>query len=337
MGGTTAHVVGSVIAAMNTKEGLLGGALSRVARNKRYIFWFYLLNAALAVLGAGAFENQAHELLDHSLRAERLVHGFDLAVFIEMLARPEFGPTMAAIGPAIHFALLYFALTVIFMPGVLQGYAANYRLPRGEFFRVCGNNLWRFIRVMIVAGIVMGAAAAALFGLRAALVKQAGESTNELLPFYIRLAGLCVIFLVMTTLRIWLDLAEVDIVLSDQGIVKKSLRKGFTHVRQSLGRLLGAYVVVAIIGIGILVAGISLWINFVPAPSVLGAIVVGQVTALLLLIPRFWQRGVAVTCYLQNMVEPVAARSFANAEAVSAAGSAESEPGLQGRAEPAAS
>jgi len=26
----------------------------------------------------------------------------------------------------------------------------------------------------------------------------------------------------------------------------------------------------------------------------------------LLLIPRFWQRGVAVTYYLQNMVEPIA-------------------------------
>jgi len=32
---------------------------------------------------------------------------------------------------------------------------------------------------------------------------------------------------------------------------------------------------------------------------------------LLLLIPRFWQRGVAVTYYLQNMVEPIPVQSFA--------------------------
>jgi hypothetical protein len=33
---------------------------------------------------------------------------------------------------------------------------------------------------------------------------------------------------------------------------------------------------------------------------------VSQLTLLLLLIPRFWQRGVAVSYYLQNMVEPIA-------------------------------
>jgi hypothetical protein len=31
---------------------------------------------------------------------------------------------------------------------------------------------------------------------------------------------------------------------------------------------------------------------------------------LLLLIPRFWQRGIAVSYYLQNMVEPVAVQPF---------------------------
>ena len=44
----------------------------------------------------------------------------------------------------------------------------------------------------------------------------------------------------------------------------------------------------------------------VPPASVIGAFFVSQLTLLLLLIPRFWQRGVAVTYYLQNMVEPIA-------------------------------
>ncbi len=40
-----------------------------VRRNKRYIFWFYVLNLTLAEFGGAAFRNQAHEILDHSLRA----------------------------------------------------------------------------------------------------------------------------------------------------------------------------------------------------------------------------------------------------------------------------
>ena len=313
MGEPGARVVGSLNVGklMNQSEGLVGGALSRMGYNKRYIFWFYVLNVALAWFGAGAFENQVHGILDHSLQSERLVHGFDLGVFEEMVARPEFGPAIASAAPAMHFAILYFLLTALFTPGVLQGYASTYRLPREEFFRACGRNLWRFVRLMIVAGVVMGAAAGTLFGIRSVLMKKANESTNELLPFYISMAGLCVIFLVMTALRVSFDLAEADVVLSDQRSVRKSIVAGFRHMWSSLTRLLGGYVVIALMGIAVLAAGLSCWIRFVPSDSVFGAVVVSQLTLLLLLIARFWQRGLAVTYYLQSMVEPIAERSFA--------------------------
>jgi type III secretory pathway component EscS len=296
---------------MNQDEGLIGGALRRVGNNKRYIFWFYVLNVTLAWLGAGAFGNEVHEILDHSLRAERLLHGFDLGVFVGMFMRPEFGSMRAASAPAMHFAVLYFLLTALFMPGVLQGYASNFRLPRDEFFRACGRNLWRFVRLMIVAAIVMAIAAGALFGIRSALLKKATESTNELLPFYVSLTALCVIFLIMTGLRICFDLAEADVVLSDQHAVRKSIAAGFRHTWRSLGRLLGAYVLIAIAGIAILVAGIFSWIHFVPSASVFSAVIVSQLILLLLLIARFWQRGVAVTYYLQSVVAPIPEKSFA--------------------------
>ena len=168
---------------MTENQGLLSSGWSMVVRNKRYIVWFYVLNLLLGVFGTVAFVNQAGAILDHSLQSDRLVHGFDLGVLTEMFARPEFGPTMASRGPGMFFAVLFFVATALFLPGVLQGYASTYRLPREDFFRACGRNLWRFIRLMIVAGIVFGIAAGVLFGMNGALVKKAGESTNELLPF----------------------------------------------------------------------------------------------------------------------------------------------------------
>jgi len=295
---------------MNGNESLLSGGWGRVAHNKRYIIWFYVLNLVLACLGAASFSNQAHDFLDHSLLSERLVHGFDVGVLIEMFARPEFGPTLAARVAGLHFALLFFFATALFLPGVLQGYAATYRLPREDFFRARGRNLWRFIRLMIVAGIVMGAVAAALFGLHGVLERKAAESTNELLLPEVRFAGLAVIFLVMTALRIWFDLAQTDVVLSNQRAVRRSIGKGFRHTWRNLGRLLGSYVVTTIVAAIVLVAGLWAWMKFVPPASVGGAIFVSQLTLLLLLIPRFWQRGVAVSYYLQNMVEPIAVQPF---------------------------
>lgn len=295
---------------MTENQGLLSGGWSIVLRNKRYIVWFYLLNALLGVFGTVAFVNQAGAILDHSLQADRLVHGFDLGVLTEMFVRPEFGPTNATRMPAMLFALLFLVLTALFLPGVLQGYASTYRLPREDFFRACGRNLWRFIRLLLVAAIVMIPLTFALFGLHGVLEKKAAESTNELLLPEVRLLGLLVIFLVMATVRIWFDLAQADVVLSDQRAVRRSIGAGFRHMWRNLGRLLASYVVTTIVAVLVLAAGLWVWMMFVPPASVGGAFLVSQLTLLLLLIPRFWQRGVVVTYYLRNMVEPIALQSF---------------------------
>ncbi len=295
---------------MAERQPLLSGGWNRVARNKRYIVWFYLLNLMLAAFGASAFSSQAHQILDHSLQAQRLLHGFDLGVLVEMLSTPEFGSTEASLHSGGHSALLFFAFTALFLPGVLQGYASTYRLPREDFFRACGRNLWRFVRLMIVAGIVMGAVATALFGLHGVLERQAAESANQLLLPEVRLAGLIVIFLIMASLRIWFDLAQTHVVLSDRPAVLSSIRLCLHHTWQSLGRLLATYVVTAISAAIILLAGLWFWMKFVPPASVFGAVVVSQLILLFLLVPRFWQRGMVVSFYLQNMAEPIVAKVF---------------------------
>jgi hypothetical protein len=291
---------------MAENQGLLSSGWSLVGRNKRYIVWFYVLNLFLGLFGTIAFFTQAGTVLDHSLLADRLVHGFDVGVLAEMFVRPEFGSTSTSQAAGAFFAVIFFVATALFLPGVLQGYASTYRLPREDFFRACGRNLWRFIRVMIVAGIVMGIVAGVLFGIRGALEKLADESTNELLPVYVSFGSLFLIFLVMSVLRIWFDLAQADVVLSDQRAVRKSIGAAFRHTWRGMGRLLASYVAVTIFAAIVLVAGIWVWMKFVPPASVIGAFFVSQLTLLLLLIPRFWQRGVAVTYYLQNMVQPIA-------------------------------
>ena len=75
--------------------------------------------------------------------------------------------------PALHFALLF----LVAVRAVLARSAARLRLDlpaaAEDFFRACGRNLWRFIRLMIVAGIVMGVVAGALFALHGMLEKKA--------------------------------------------------------------------------------------------------------------------------------------------------------------------
>lgn len=288
-------------------RNILSSGLGMLLANKRYIIWFWLLNLFLAVLGTSAFRESAHRILDHSLYSDRLTDGLHLATMIDLFMRPEFGPMITVITPALWLAFAFFLATALFLPGVFAGYASTYRLPREDFFRACGRNLWRFIRLMIIAGIVMGIIAALLFRANAAIATKAEESTIEMLPFILRTIGLCLIFLITCTLRIWFDLAEADIVLNDQRAVRKSIRSGFRHTFHSLGRLLASYVLATLVAAVILVAGLWCWIRFVPSSSVTRAFLLIQAIMLLLLIPRFWQRGIAVSYWQQWMLVPVVA------------------------------
>src|SRR5215469_9541881 len=219
---------------------LLSTGLGKVTHNKRYIFWFWLLNLTLAAFATEAFRQNAHAILDHTLYGEGLVKGLDAGILGELLFKPEFGSMNSMIFPALYFGLVFFLATALFLPGILTGYASTYRLPREEFFRACGRNLWRFIRIMLVAGIVMGVLAGLLFAANDAIIKKAGESTNEKLSFELQLGGLTVIFLIVTTLRIWFDLAEVETVLNDQRAVRKSIAMALHHAFLGLARLLAS-------------------------------------------------------------------------------------------------
>jgi len=79
--------------------------------------------------------------------------------------------------------------------------------------------------------------------------------------------------------------------------------------------------------------------RFVPPATIAGAFLVSQLTLLLLLIPRFWQRGVAVAYHQRYMVEPILVQSFTPGPVV-VPGVTEPEPapvGLSGPPETQAS
>lgn len=287
---------------MSENTNLVSAGAGIAGRNKRYVVWFFLMNLAFAHFGAATFNDQARGILDHSLYADKLLHGFSVAVFVEMLARPEFGSLPAATHPATMFAVVFFLASLLFMPGVLLGYASDHGLPRDEFYRACGRNVWRFVRLFLCFTIIAGVIAGILFGALNALVAAVDKTSPERLPFFTHFVGTVIILLVLTVIRIWFDLAQTDVVLQDQPAVRKSIAAGFRKTRRDLGRLLASYVAIAIVGLAVLVAGILLWHAIVPPSSVLGAFIIGEATLFLLLAARFWQRATAVAFYMAESV-----------------------------------
>jgi hypothetical protein len=293
---------------MNDEASLLRTAWSMVRCNLRYLIWFWLLNLVLALFASYAFRGQVGAILDNSLHADQLLHSFNITSFIELLAMPQSGSLQASTLPTYCFALLFAVATLLLMPGVFRQYTSEYRVSRDEFFRTCGRNLWRFIRLVLVYGVIAGVVTGILFGIRFGLMTAADKTTNEVLPFWVGTAMLAVIFLVATLLRIWFDLAEADVVVRDQNAVRKSVGAGFRYTRRHWGRLLAVYVGIAILALVVLAGGIWLWHVLVPPSSVFGAFVIGQIMMLLWLAARFWQRAVAAVFYMREML---VASSFA--------------------------
>jgi len=285
---------------MSDERGVLSAGLRIVNRHKRYIFWFWVLNITLAEFGTAAFRNQMHTVLDHSLFADKLLHGFDLAVLFELLSTPETGSVSASTMPAMYFAILFFVATLLLIPGVLDAYSSEGRLTREEFFRTCGRNVWRFVRLLLFLAIISVPSVGVLSGIESGFLKAADKSTNEMLPFYTSLVSSFVIFLIMTAIRIWFDLAQVDAVVRDQTAVRRSVAAGFRYARRHLLRLLVIYVVIAVVGLLILAIGLWCWYALVPSSSVVGAFLISQIMLILWLWARFWQRAVAVAYYLRE-------------------------------------
>jgi hypothetical protein len=289
---------------MNDNKSLISAGAGIAKRNLRYIVWFYVLNLLFAWFGASGVGTHAHHIMDHSLYSDKLLHGFDAAVFIELMNRPEFGPARSSTAPALFFGVLFLFTSLAFMPGVLLGYSSDHRISRDEFFRACGRNLWRFVRLFIMAAVVAGIAAGILLAGTGALAKVADNTNYERLPFFTNVAGWVITLLVLTKIRLWFDLAQTDVVLHDQNAVRKSLAAGLRMMRKNRFRLLGTYVAIALVGLVVLVGGIVLWNKIVPPSSLVGAFLISQLTLFVLLAIRFWQRAAAVTFYAKQMAEP---------------------------------
>lgn len=289
---------------MNEKKGVIAASAGILRSHKRYVAWLYLLNLVFAWWSAGAFAASAHRIMDKSLYSDQILHQMDVGALGEFFIRPESGmPGSGA--SATNFAALYFLATLFFMPGVLLGFASDHRISRAEFYRTCGHNLWRFVRLLVMYAMVGGIVAGILFGIHMGLSKAVDQAANDdRIVTFVRLGTLLIVFLGMTIVRAWFDVAQTDVVVRDQSATRKSVAAAWRMVWHNFGRVFGSYLLIAIIGIVILLAGIWLWHVIVPPASVVGAFLVSQVMLLLLLAVRFWQRAAAVAFHERSVSEP---------------------------------
>ena len=84
----------------------LGGA-GLVWRRQRVLWWIFAVNFILAFFSIHGVVPRVGNVLDHSFAAQRLVKGFDLGAFSELMLQPGVSPLDVS-QAAMAYSLVFF-------------------------------------------------------------------------------------------------------------------------------------------------------------------------------------------------------------------------------------
>lgn len=263
-------------------------AFARVLRHPRIIAWTLGVSLLLAWFGSLPARVAFGGLLDHSLASQRLVKGFDLGTFAELMSSPELNPGALQAAAGAQLAV-YFIFLLFLTGGIYASYGSETKLTTGEFFHACGGAFWRMVRLTLTS-LLPFALVGGIFALMAKWSSGLEASPDERVSDYALGAGLLVGGLLMTFVRAWFDLAQAKAVLrGERGMFKLALRT----FRKVTLRLYLTYVALVGLRLGLTVALLAVWMRL--APESTGKVfLVMQLIVLVNITTRLWQRAAAV-------------------------------------------
>jgi hypothetical protein len=163
---------------------------------------------------------------------------------------------------------------------------------------------WRFVRAALLAGGSAAIILCVLLAMRAGLMARVDAVYVERRMFFYSTISGAVVLLVALLLRLWWDLVEVYIVrnaMDGERRVHLALVPAFRLLFRYFFRIFGSFLLTGTAGVTALALCLALW-KALPAPQIWMAALLAQIGLFLLLVSRFWQRGLEAT--LVMVVDP---------------------------------
>lgn len=289
------------------RTGYLRQGATLAGKRKRYLGWLYAANLGLAAIAAAAAARQAGAVLGHSLAADRLLHGFDVATLLAVLMNPGVS-TSALSQVSMAMAGLYFLAVLFLTPGIVYSFVHGEPPSTAGLFRRSGEYVWAFVRLTLWTALIALPVLGGLNAGRRLLLKAVDARTgDERIALAVSLATLAVIVVVAYFLRLWFDLAEFHLVRRPDRATRKTLRPAWRALRRAPWRLFGIHLACALAGGVVFALGAWAWWHL-PSASVGLAFLVGQGMTLALVAARYWQRASEAAWFTVNVSEeaPVA-------------------------------
>jgi len=287
------------------QPGLLREGFRRTWRYQRVIWFIFVINLVLGHFGASPAIHKLDGVTDHSLYSQRLSNMFDLGTFSALASNPEVKLFEGA-RVSISLSLVFFVVMMFLTGGILEAYRADRRLTTREFFEACGAYLWRWVRLLILMGIIL---IPVLMIVSSALGKLSFGDLNaaqEKPAFWMLLGTIAITAFLLMSIRLWFDMAQVRAVVEEETGMLHNADRAFRLTLANFGSLFWMYARISILGWLIFAAGLCVWAKMPPA-RFLWTFLVLELVVLCGFGTRLWQRSCEMVWYQRRFLAPLAA------------------------------
>jgi hypothetical protein len=277
--------------------GACGSGVARVWRRQRILWWIFAVNLVFAFWAGRGVSDRLAAVLDHSLAAGRLVHGFSLGAYQELANLPQ-QPFSG--GSNQEFGAAFFFFMLLATGGILETYRRDETLTTGEFFAASGKFFWRFLRMMVLlllALIPVGILIGVIYAWGAYIYTTNISDAPGLL---IDLIGLVIVLILLGLVRLWFDMAEVITVVENEPKIRHSVGLAWRLLWRNFGSLVWLYFSIAILADVLFLGGLWLWMWYGPSEAITLSFLVGQILILIWLACRLWQRAAETAWYQRH-------------------------------------
>jgi len=265
----------------------------------------YAVNLLFAWFASFGLSAQIGAVTGTSLYSERLVRGFDLGAFIDLINQPEVTP-YSQVPIAVAFAGLFLVFQLFLTGGILTQYlSCPQRIEQSRFYAECGENFWKLVRIALVFIVIAGFVGGVLHAVRSALDTATETSPNRRAALAVECGMLLIEALALLWVRMWCGLAQTEWTGSGARRVRSSLAAGLKLSRAATG-LYMAYVLSATLALLVVALGTYLWWASAPSSHVIVNLLILQSTLACLLMLRWWQRALAAAWYTRIIPPRVA-------------------------------
>jgi hypothetical protein len=272
---------------------------SLVWGRQRVLWLIYVVNFVLAYFATRGANERVAAILDHSLAADQLVHGFNLGALSSLAMNPE-SPFGGSISASLSAAILFTVFMIFATGGILATYYSGQRLRAGAFFEGCGHHFWRFVRLTIyllavlIPVFILGGIAHRVYD------RIDKQSISPMPAVHFLEAAVVVALLLLICIRVWFDMAQVIAVAEDERRMRKALRRSATLLRHNFLSLYWLYLRVSLIAWIVFAIGVHIWMTHLRPESTLAPFLLSQFLIVFWQACRLWQRASECIWYREH-------------------------------------